>query len=108
MWAFAGGCGLLRSQTLVTHVLSGGETLDTEVLFVSESESSHLQTISLTSFIYRHHPVWPAVCLPTSRPVRRPTGFDLQDVRILICLPPDALAGHFRLMGHSESDLTVN
>lgn len=60
------GFWLLRSQTLVTHLHSGGELPDTVVVFVSESENNHLWAISLTSFIYRHHPVCPAVCLVAS------------------------------------------
>lgn len=60
------GLWLLTRQTLVTHLHSGGEMPDTELVFVSESENIHLQAISLTSFIYRHHPIWPAVCLLTS------------------------------------------
>lgn len=51
------GFWLLRSQTPVTHLHSGGEMPDTEVVFVSESENYHLQGILLASFIYRHHPV---------------------------------------------------
>lgn len=68
------GFWLLRSQTLVTHLHSGGEMPDTVVVFVSESENNHLRTIALASFIYRHHPVWPAVCLVASWLADRLTG----------------------------------
>lgn len=68
------GFRLLRSQTPVTHLHSGGEMPDTVAAFVSESENNHLRAVSLASFIYRHHPVWPAVCLLAGRLADKLTG----------------------------------
>lgn len=60
----------------------GGGLPDTVVVFGGESaEKNHLRAFSLTSFIYRHHPVCLAVCLSAGAESERLSDcFDLQAV----------------------------